>query len=174
MLEVLKSQVGTFEGLSLFLEKPPNKDTAPNQVCREAYIIRDSIKTIKGKIQKFDEMYSGVDDMAKYVCQSIGIRLHMNRANPLNFLEHRTHRVQQRPSRSRNSGFHHSDCSIPASVLRRIGLWHEHLRRAKFEPIPVAVLGLRHPIYHRGDGIVRPSNSKCRMAPPNLGHFRRL
>ena len=67
VLKVLKSQVVIFKGLSLFLERPSDTNTAPNQRWREVYIIRDSIESINGKIQRFDEMYSGADDLARFV-----------------------------------------------------------------------------------------------------------
>ena len=67
VLNVLKSQVDIFKGLALFLEQPSDKNTAPNQRFREVYIIRDSIESINGKIQRFDEMYSGAEDLAKFV-----------------------------------------------------------------------------------------------------------
>lgn len=67
VLEVLKSQVEIFQGLTLFLERSPDKETAPDQRWREVYIIRDSIELVNGKIQRFGEMYSGADDLASFV-----------------------------------------------------------------------------------------------------------
>ena len=67
VLKVLESQVEIFKALSQVFERRLSKDTMPNQRWREVYIIRDSIKSINGKIQRFGEMYSGADDLAKFV-----------------------------------------------------------------------------------------------------------
>ena len=67
VLKVLESQVDIFKALSQVFEPYSDKDTLPNQRWREVYIMRDSIESVNGKIQRFGEMYSGADDLATFV-----------------------------------------------------------------------------------------------------------
>ncbi len=67
VLKILESQAECFAGLKLFLERSSEKDAAPNQRWREAYIIQDSIDSINGKIESFDEMSSGAEDLVTFV-----------------------------------------------------------------------------------------------------------
>ena len=91
VLKVLESQVDIFKGLSLFLEQPSDTKSAPNQRWREAYIIQDSIESVNGKIQRFNEMHSGADDLARFVRSWVGIRLHTSCADPFIIIEHPTY-----------------------------------------------------------------------------------
>ena len=67
VLKVLERQVEIFKALSQVFERRLDKDTLPNQRWREVYIIRDSIESVNGKIQRFGEMFSGARDLAIFV-----------------------------------------------------------------------------------------------------------